>query len=274
MYRQRDSPWSTSLPHRIRNLRNILSFRPGLFSSRMRFHKAEGSTAHPSRAWVTRIQSCPGQTWVWGGSRMLGIAWKYFTLPHARVEIVSFGELINASSGWKDTFWATLFPTNPQGCDEVVPFWTRSSSKFHPPNIQSCEFTSGISRCQLICLLQSRSKKRGPRWPPNLRLVCIHININSEHLHEPAWEWENTLVDLLAKSIPAIRVVKIMDSYRNVYNFWSTDLKNIPAKECVDGAWPIPSYVKRMQWDSRQGTVMRNEMLERHDCEDTWFEEG
>jgi hypothetical protein len=133
---------------------------------------------------------------------------------------------------------------------------------------------SVITRCQLICLLQSRSKKRGPSWPPNLRLVCIHINSHSGHLHEPAWEWETTLVDLLAKSIPAIRVVKIVDSHRNVHNFWSIDQENIPGKVCVDGAWPIRSQRKRTQWDSRQGTVMRNEMLERHDCEDTWFEEG
>jgi hypothetical protein len=82
-------------------------------------------------------------------------------------------------------------------------------------------------------------------------------------------------VDLLAKCIPTIRVVKIMDSNRNVCNFWSIDRVDVPGNERVSGYWPTQSqHVKSTQWDGRQGTVMRDEMLERLDCEDTRFEEG
>ena len=78
---------------------------------------------------------------------------------------------------------------------------------------------------------------------------------------------------LLAKSIPTIRVVK-MGSCQNVYNFWSINREDIPEDE-RDEYWPIQSqHVRSTQWDYRQRTVMRNEMLEQLDCEDTWFEEG
>jgi len=133
---------------------------------------------------------------------------------------------------------------------------------------------SVIRQCQLICLLQSRSKKRGPSWPPNLRLVCIHTNSLSHNLHDPVWDWECTLMDLLAKSIPTIRVVKIVGFHRTVRNFWPTDRADIPENESVR-YWPIqPQHVRSTRWDLREGTVMRNEMLERLDCEETRFEEG
>lgn len=132
---------------------------------------------------------------------------------------------------------------------------------------------SVILQCQLIFLLQSRSKKRGPIWPPNLRLVCIHINSSQRNLR--ASDWEHELAGLITESLPTIRVVKIMDSYRNVHSFWSVKQADIPESEWVGGVWPIRfRFFGPIQWESREGTVMRNDILERLGCEDTHFEDG
>lgn len=80
---------------------------------------------------------------------------------------------------------------------------------------------------------------------------------------------------LLAKFIPTIRVVKIMDSYRNVNDFWAIRQRDTPECQRVERIWPNRLLSNSsIQWGSREGTVMRNDILERLGCEDTHFEDG
>jgi hypothetical protein len=62
-----------------------------------------------------------------------------------------------------------------------------------------------------------------------------------------------------------------MNPIGNVDNFSSV---NRVMKETVKGdCGSIQSHVTSTQWDNRQGSVMKDEMLEELDCEDTYFEE-
>jgi len=132
---------------------------------------------------------------------------------------------------------------------------------------------SVITRCQLICLLQSRSKT-GSSWPPNLRLVCIHINsLSYTSMIRPVNGNGNAHWWICSRSLSHYPSGE--DGFLSeCCNFWSIDREDIPEDE-RDEYWPIQSqHVRSTQWDYRQRTVMRNEMLEQLDCEDTWFEEG
>jgi hypothetical protein len=70
-------------------------------------------------------------------------------------------------------------------------------------------------------------------------------------------------------------VVKIVDSDRNIQGFWSINRADIFEDEEVaeDGVFQW-QHVTYRQWDCRQATVMRDEMLEQLDCQDTWFQDS
>lgn len=68
--------------------------------------------------------------------------------------------------------------------------------------------------------------------------------------------------------------MKIVDSYRNIHHFCSIHRADAPDGS-VRGGWPFQGDgVRYKEWNSRQSTVIKDEMLEWLDCEDTWFEEG
>jgi hypothetical protein len=99
------------------------------------------------------------------------------------------------------------------------------------------------------------------------------MNFNPSYRYESDWDF--TLVKALAKCIPTVRVVKIVDSNCNLQGFWSINRANVSENEGDEEdtvfGWQHVSYV---QWGRRQATVMRDEMLEQLDCQDTWFQDS
>jgi hypothetical protein len=78
---------------------------------------------------------------------------------------------------------------------------------------------------------------------------------------------------MVAECIVSVRVVKFLTEHCHIRGFWSVSRGVISRDGNVDDSREAgPSLVSCKQWDSREMTAMRAEMLDRYDCEDTWHE--
>jgi hypothetical protein len=71
-----------------------------------------------------------------------------------------------------------------------------------------------------------------------------------------------------------VRVVRILTEYCKDRSFWSVS-RRVTSKDgnVASSREAEPMQVSCKQWDSREATVFRAEMLDQHDCEDTWVED-
>jgi hypothetical protein len=76
------------------------------------------------------------------------------------------------------------------------------------------------------------------------------------------------LACMVGESIPTVRVVKIVNGHRKVRGFWSV-LREV----MEEGQHQGKPRVRCKKWDIRKASILRDEMLDRCECEDTWFED-
>ena len=68
------------------------------------------------------------------------------------------------------------------------------------------------------------------------------------------------LTHTVAMCIPSVRIVKIAATLGEIKSFWFV-LREPGSTQGVNCT----------KWSGRQSTVMKEEMLDQHECEDVWF---
>jgi hypothetical protein len=81
-----------------------------------------------------------------------------------------------------------------------------------------------------------------------------------------------TLAQMVAECIVTVRVVHLLTEYCTDRGFWSVS-RTVGDASVGNNQETGPLLVSCKQWDSREATSIRAEMLDRHDCEENWFED-
>lgn len=77
---------------------------------------------------------------------------------------------------------------------------------------------------------------------------------------------------MVAECIVTVRVVSFLGGHAKYVGLWSVS-RTVGDGNVGKSQETGPLLVSCKQWNSRETTSMRAEMLDRYDCEDTWFED-
>lgn len=108
---------------------------------------------------------------------------------------------------------------------------------------------------------KSRDKARPPTWPPELRLVRLDTSGNCQL----------EMVQAIAECIPTVRVVKVVYGAWRVGGFWS--VSRLVNEGRAESSQDVESRVLCKKWSVREQVALREETLDQHECQDTWFED-
>lgn len=113
-----------------------------------------------------------------------------------------------------------------------------------------------------VTCIQSRNKRHTPTWPPELRLVCLKIDYRPTS-PEP--------VEAVAECMPTVRIIKIVTGSSHIAGFWSV------CRLVNEGGISRHSQDPKLRvlckkWGAYEELVLKEETLDQHGCQDTWFE--
>ena len=75
----------------------------------------------------------------------------------------------------------------------------------------------------------------------------------------------------MAECISTVRVVKIVGRGRRIYGFWSVSRRKV--ENAAANFADRPQRANCDWWRIREATYLSDEVLDRLQCDDTWFED-